>query len=111
MATGTATCPYCAGDRELVMAGRHVVSGPLVTDHTELLRHRDESSDAIVHLGQPDDEDYEENTATRPRLVEVEVEGVKTLQPGGLRPIFKHLCPSTKQAVTLYADTEGGSVQ
>lgn len=103
-ATGTAICPYCAGDQPTVVAGRHIVSGPLETRYSELVRHRDESQDPQVEI-------QEGVVATRPLTREVEIDGLKVEVPTGFRPHFRHDCPVSNQAVTLYADSEGGSHQ
>jgi hypothetical protein len=103
-ATGTAVCPFCAGDRERVLRNEHVVSGSLVTKYSELIRHRDESQDPQVEIA-------EDVLASRPATREVEIDGLKVSMPTGFRPHFSHLCPTVQHAVTLYADTEGGSVQ
>jgi hypothetical protein len=102
--TGSAICPYCVGDQQRVIRGEHVVSGVLLTDHTELLRHRDESHDQQVEIAPG-------VVASRPALREVEIDGLRVTMPAGLRPIFRHFCPVSQQAVTLYADSAGGSVQ
>jgi hypothetical protein len=105
MATiGTAVCPYCAGDQARVMKGEHIASGSLITDHTELLRHRDESQDPQVEVAK-------DVFASRPAMREVEIDGLMVTMPSGFRPCFVHNCPTSNQAVTLYADTDGGSVK
>lgn len=123
--TGTAPCSYCAnaGDREVILAdgtrisGRdlvmkqlYIVSGPLITDLNELLRHRDESDDRVIDLT-PDAPEHEKLTATRPKMQEVQLDGLTVRLPTGFRPIFRHKCPTIGRDVTLYADVEGGSVQ
>lgn len=117
--TGTAICPYCATVQERVMKNEHIVSGPLITDLDDLRRHRDESGDRVIDLT-PDAPDHEKVTATRPAMRVVELDGLTVRVPSGFRPIFRHYCPTIREGdrtlgaghvVTLYADTEGGSVQ
>jgi hypothetical protein len=85
------------------MKGAHIVSGPLVTRYSELIRHRDESSDPQVEVG-------DGVWASRPATHTIPIDGLDVEIPTGFRPIFVHNCPAFEQAVTLYADTEGGSV-
>lgn len=103
MATGTAVCPYCVGDHKLVMKGEHIVSGPLMTALVELLRHRDESKD-------PQHEIRPGVVASIPAMRTIQIDGLDVDLPAGFRPAFVHDCPTSLQAVTLYADTEGGKV-
>ena len=116
--TGTARCSYCATNHELVMQNKHVVSGPLIRDLDTLLRLRDESKDPQVdkRTGKPaaelePDEVHDAIIATVPRSREVEIDGLVVRMPSGFRPAFRHDCPTVGHVVTLYADTEGGSVQ
>jgi hypothetical protein len=102
--TGSAVCTYCAGDRERVVRGEHVVSGPLITKYSELLRHRDESQDRQVEI-------QEDVFVSRPATRTIEIDDLPVEIPIGFRPCFVHLCPTVQHAVTLYADTEGGKVQ
>src|SRR5260370_9487562 len=96
--TGTAICPYCAGSQERVMRGEHVVSGRLVTSHTELLRHRDESKDLQVdkRTGKlaadlEEDELDEAVVASVPAMRTIEVDRLQAKIPSGFRPIFNNL--------------------
>lgn len=116
--TGTAICPYCASRQELVMKGEHVVTGRLIRSHTELLRFRDESGDKQVDfttgkLAADLDEDEVNEAVLRsvPATRTVQVDGLEVRLPAGLRPAFTHICPVIGHSVTLYGDTEGGSVQ
>lgn len=120
--TGTAICPYCAGNKEKVYKDEHIITAPLVTDLNELLRHRDESNDRVIDLT-PDAPEGEKLTATRPKMQTVVVDGLSVSLPTGLRPIIKHPCPATLDSegrrvgaghtVTLYCDDveKGGKVQ
>lgn len=116
--TGTAICPYCASSQELVMKGAHVVSGRIIRSHTELLRFRDESGDQQVDhvtgkLAANLDEDEADEAILHsiPAMRTIQVDGLEVRIPAGFRPAFRHLCPTIGHMVTLYGDTEGGSVQ
>lgn len=117
--TGTAVCPHelnayrAQGMAEEVALRQATKTGPLIQDHTELLRHRDESLDPQIdrRTGKSvheltEDELAKAIIASTPRLVTVEVEGVPVTLPGGYRPCFQHVCPAAKQLVTLYGDSE-----
>jgi len=114
--TGTALCLYCASDTNRVRTNDHIVTGPLIRDHTELLRHRDESHDLQVdrRTGKAA-EDLDENerelamVASSPAMQEIEVDGLTVEIPTGFRPCFVHNCPTSRQRVVLYADVEGAS--
>jgi hypothetical protein len=116
--TGSAVCPYCASDQAKVMKGEHIVSAPLVTNHVELLRFRDESQDPQVdrRTGKlaselTEDELHEAVVASVPVMREVELDGLTVKVPANLRPAFRHQCPTSGQLVVLYGDSEGGGIQ
>lgn len=130
---GTATCPYCAGvggtsdefvledgtritGRDLVMQQRHIITKPLIRDHTELLRHRDESKDIQVDRRSgklaadlTDEEAGNALIASNPVMQEVEIDGLLVQVPTGLRPCFVHVCPASRQRLVLFADGDGST--